>query len=866
MLASHVAMCAELRCQCAAKSLRLSEPSCYGFRLISSSALHIPPVECLAATPVQVCNRILAFCLEHFAAKLFVFAAALISVFLPRIEAQGPIHPLKANLPAKDEIWYGAVLQDSNGPIKKLQGDAYVETSEMKISADEIDFNSDTDWAYAHGHVHMDHFMTGDKINADHAEYNIQTEEGKFYRVDGTSPAKIMTSPGVLSTTNPFYFQAQWVERIKDRYILHHGFLTDCKIPKPWWMFQAPVFDIIPGDRAIAKRSIFRLRHVPVFYLPYYYRPLGRNPRESGFLTPNVGHSTLYGYIYGAGYYWAINRSYDMTGVVQYFTERGPAFTYNFRGVPRRDTDFNFQLYGVDDRGVTSGSGVQKQGGLEFQLTGRTQIAGFTGRVDLNYLSSLLFREAFSFSFATAIYNEVNSVGFLQRRFKDDAYTLSLVAQRNQIYEAVTFPPQRPNEVIIEKLPSVEFNSRDQQVAQGPIPVWWSFSSSAALLDRQEPTGNEAVNPPPQVFHTGPYSRFDLEPHVNTAFSFKGFTLEPGLTLGGTQYGSSLSANSTFYTSQTSCGGYPACPPTPTVTEAVSSSNLFRKDADFTLDFRPPSIERIYTPPTWLHLGAKLKHVVEGEAKYEYVTGINQFQRIIHFDETDILSNTNQLTVYLTNRLYRKDKNGNVSEIVTWRLGQAHYFNPTFGGAVAGAPAGALVAGERNVVLAAEELTPYPFLDGPRSISPVNSWLALNPYPFLSLEWRADYDPLRHKMIDQSYGVTVRYSKYFAGMSQTAISTNPLLVPQANQISIGGGYGSNNRKGWNVAANMVRDTLLGRNLFEFVQSSYNTDCCGFSVQYRRINFGIRNENQYLFSFSVANIGTFGSLQKQQRLF
>ncbi len=71
---------------------------------------------------------------------------------------------------------------------------------------------------------------------------------------------------------------------MKDRYILHHGYVTDCKIPKPWWTFEAPVFDIIPGDRAIARHTVFRLKHVPVFYLPYFYRPLGRNPRAKRIL------------------------------------------------------------------------------------------------------------------------------------------------------------------------------------------------------------------------------------------------------------------------------------------------------------------------------------------------------------------------------------------------------------------------------------------------------------------------------------------------------------------------------------------------------------------------------------------------------
>ncbi len=814
----------------------------------------------LKIIPAPLSSRLSALCLGKFSSRLLIVLFFTLGVLDLIGFAQSISRPLKADLPAQDEIRLRAVNQDSSGAMRYLRGAAEIETTELKISADDIDFNSDTDWAYARGHVHMEHFATGDKINAERAEYNLRTEEGKFYNLNGTSPAKVMTSPGVLTTTNPFYFQAVWAERIKDRYILHRGFITDCKIPKPWWVFQAPVFDIVPGDRAIARSSIFRLHGIPIFYLPYYYRPLGRNPRQSGFLTPNFGHSTFYGYVYGGGYYWAMSPSYDMTGVVNYFSARGPAFLFDFRGKPNRVSDFNFSLYDVDDQGIPAGNGTkQKQGGLEYNITGRTEIAGFTARLDFKYLSSLLFREAFSYSFATAVYNEVDSIGFMQRRFKDDAYTLNFVGQRTQVFESITQLNQPANEVILQKLPSVEFNGRDQQVVHGPLPVWFSFSSSASLLDRQEPTGAiTSSGPPAAVFHTSPYSRVDLQPNVETVFSFKGFSLQPGFTLGATDYGDSYSVNTTSYASVSSCGGYPSCPPTSTVTVKNGSGNLFRKDADFTLNFRTPTIERVFNPPAWLHLGGKIKHVLEGEASYEYVTGINEFQRIIHFDETDIISNTNQLTLSITNRLYRKDKKGNVNEVLTWRVAQARYFDPTFGGAV--------LPGVRNVVLSTENLTPFAFLDGPRTYSPVASSLVINPYAFLGVEWRADYDPVRHKFVDQTATGTVRWSKYFASIGDTAITTNPLLVPQANQLTFGAGYGSANRRGWNVAGIMTRDVLLARTLFEFVQTSYNTDCCGFSFQLRRINFGIRDDNQYLFSFSLANLGTFGSLQKQERIF
>jgi LPS-assembly protein len=50
------------------------------------------------------------------------------------------------------------------------------------------------------------------------------------------------------------------------------------------------------------------------------------------------------------------------------------------------------------------------------------------------------------------------------------------------------------------------------------------------------------------------------------------------------------------------------------------------------------------------------------------------------------------------------------------------------------------------------------------------------------------------------------------------------------------------------------------------QASYNTNCCGFSMELRRIHNVIRDDNQYLFSFSVANIGSVGNLPRQNRIF
>ena len=54
--------------------------------------------------------------------------------------------------------------------------------------------------------------------------------------------------------------------------------------------------------------------------------------------------------------------------------------------------------------------------------------------------------------------------------------------------------------------------------------------------------------------------------------------------------------------------------------------------------------------------------------------------------------------------------------------------------------------------------------------------------------------------------------------------------------------------------------------FAQTELTYNTDCCGLSLQYRRLRFGTRNENQFRVAFAVSNIGSFGTLKRQERMF
>ena len=108
---------------------------------------------------------------------------------------------------------------------------------------------------------------------------------------------------------------------------------------------------------------------------------------------PNLGHSSQRGEMFGLGYFWAINRSYDVTYRVQDFTARGFTHHVDFRAKPRPGSNFDLVLYGVQDRGLPdSGNPPIKYSGISLYAVGRSDLGnGWTasGNPQLHHLVPL---------------------------------------------------------------------------------------------------------------------------------------------------------------------------------------------------------------------------------------------------------------------------------------------------------------------------------------------------------------------------------------------------------------------------------------------------------------------------------------------
>jgi len=711
--------------------------------------------------------------------------------------------------------------QESAGGVYQLHGHVVVELFDATFRADEAEYDENTHVFKARGNVYYRNYERNEILYCDTAEYNTDTGRGTFGHVRGFMKTRVVARPGLLLSNEAFYFEGKYAERFEDRYILHEGYITDCQMPSPWWTLSSDVFNIYPGDRAVTRNGVYHVRGVPVFFFPYFYKGLKKEPRKSGFLSPEAGHSSQFGYFFGLGYYWAISRSFDASYVAQDYTSRGYAHHIDFRGKPTNKSDFNLIFYGVNDRGVQQGGNAIKAGGFSLTGTGKIQFGNdWEARGNLDYLTSLLFRQTFTQSFNEAIYSAVTSTAFLEKHF--GSYTFEAQASRNENFQDTV----KDDFIIVRKLPEFDFSGRDHQLAGGPFPLWFSFDSSFGLYHRVEPAPQPGYYENAQFMPRGSFS-----PSVNTAAHWGGFSVVPSFTLHESFYGQTL------------------------VSGTVQNAALTRSVPEFDVDFILPSLSRIYNRKTFL--GEKLKHVIEPRFGYRYVTGVSNFAETLRFDQFDLFSNTNEASAGFTNRLYARRGESTV-EILSWQLFAKAFFDPTFGGA--------FVPGQRNVVLTAMDFTGFSYLDHSRRYSPVSSILRALPRPGVAVQWQADYDPLLHRLVNSTFSTDFRLRQYFISMGQNVVRPDAILSPAADQLRATLGYGQTNRKGWNAAFSTVYDYRQQIMQFAIGQLSYNTDCCGFSVEFRRIAFGTLNDNQFKFAYTIANIGTFGNLKKQERIF
>jgi LPS-assembly protein len=811
----------------------------------------------------------------------------------PEQPATGTQGAKKVRLPISETqpVTIDASECEKAGDVYTLRRDVEIRFEDYDFRGDMVTYDAAAGDVTAKGHVSLDGGRRDMHISATEGAYNIHSQTGKFYNVRGGTGARFKGRSVTLTSSSPISFTGKLVEQTgPETYILYHGSVTSCELPHPKWTFNAAKIILKVGNSAHIYNTTFRLKGVPVFYLPYASPPVERLGRQSGFLIPNFGTSNTKGTVIGDSFYWAMNRSMDATLGGEYLSKRGWALQENYRYRPSETSFLNLNYFGVLDRGIATNTvdqagnpttKTEKQGGEDIKLNAETTFAnGVRGVASIDYLSSFIFRLAFTENFSQAVDSEVKSAAFLSKSLQGFSFNAYLARYQN-------FQSKDNDDVItILHTPGFEISSVDRKLFNSA--VYWSYDVAAEGLRRSQPG---FITP-------GIVGRFDVDPDLSLPLFFHGWTFRPDVQL-----------RNTIYSQQQVSGLSATVPPVPIT---VPRHDIFnRRDISTSIELRPPTLSRVFDKTI---AGRKIKHTIEPRLVYRYTNGVENFGSIIRFDFRDILSNTNEAEFSLLQRLYLKKDHtdcdqgiegaaaqaptrptpcapAGADEFVSWEVKMKYFADPTFGGAV---PESAGPNGTRTVLTTTASFTGIAFVTDPRRFSPVVSRLRVRTSSNSDLEWQLDYDTKKGRINSSTFYTGFHFGDFFVGASHAYLQVQGEVVPDPanpgtnlkpciphvlnqppcvpllfDQIRAQLGYGSPTKRGWSAAANIGVDREFNLLQYSAAQTSYNWDCCGISFEYRRFSLGPsvnRNENQYRFAFTLANIGSFGNLKRQERLF
>ncbi|MGB6974717.1 MAG: LPS assembly protein LptD [Terracidiphilus sp.] len=743
-----------------------------------------------------------------------------------------------------------ADTQSLQGHVVTLLGGVEIHYADYTLRADKVVYNQATTDLQADGHI----LVTGGEedafIRADHGEMRLNEDTGRFFNVTGSLGVRRAGRATVYSTPNPFLFSGRVLLLTgKGQYRVIDGTMTNCLLPHPDWQLIARSIRVADG-KASAANTYFKVRDVPVFYLPYLRHPVNENGRESGFLIPVISNSSIKGLILGEQVYIALSRSTDMVLGAEYYSKRGFAPNGDFRFKGAGLNFLNVRWNALLDRGgpaIPPATGLVNQGGLDVVALGREDITPHLRLAgDIEYLSSYVYKLVFNDNYNLAVASQVHSI--LSLTDERHGYIPSAYLGRLQAFASST----PGNEVRILHLPGIRFDVLDRPL--GASPLYWSFGSSLSYLSRSE-----------SGFHARNVGRIDIYPRLSLPLHAGGWDILPEVALRDTSYSGSQHPDLTGAN-----GGTPS----------ISHEALNRSDLEASVDLRGPALERDFLLARW---NRTLRHVIEPEFYYRFIGGIGPTARnVLMVDTTDIATDTSEVGFNLTQRFYvRPNKPGPCPkdaagagdpascpapqrEWASWQVGQKYFLNADFGGA--------LIPGRRNVFDPTLDLTGIAFLTTPRNIAPITSRLRFEAIRNLRIEWDMDYDPRAGRIGADNLYAGYSWGRTTVGLRHALLNAvdekgTAASIIQSQQLQPFLQIGKPNQVGLNLSANGGYDFVNGALQYAGVQAVYNWNCCGISIGYRRFALGtVRDETQYLYSFTLANFGSVGDIRRSNTVF
>ena len=691
-----------------------------------------------------------------------------------------------------------------------------IDCKDMQFMADFIETFNDKNLAVAQGNVMFE--SGGTRISADRMEFNFKTKTGVFYNASGTASMAGRSDQSMFGTQPPdAYFWGEEIHKLgPKKYRLVRGNFTTCVQPTPRWDIGSSSITVNLDDYALLRNSIFRVKSVPVMYLPLFYYPIQEDDRATGFLIPTYGASTIKGQTISNAFFWAINRSHDATIFHDWFSKTGQGVGGEYRYVLAPGSQGNSTVQFIDEKATTSTeNGTEQQipgtrsysvrGGLVQMLPMRLR-----GRANVDYFSSIRTEQRLQ----QDVYRATNRT----RRFGGNvtgnwgSYVLSATADRSDIF----YPDESYQTT--GGLPKVLISRGERRIGKSPLYFGVNGEYASILSSVTPETGAKTDHS---------LTRLDLAPVLRIPFTKWSFlTANSSLAWRGTYWTESLEQN------------------------AQVADPIGRKYFDLQTRITGPVFQRVFNTPGG-GFAEKFKHVIEPSFTIQRVTTIDNFNQIVKIDGTDYQTGgVTRFTYGLSNRLYAKKDHSR--EIISATIHQSAY-------------------SDKN---AAQYDPRYQssFSSGvPTNYSPVTIQVRATPTDGLSGEFRTELDSKVKALRTLAASGTFNRSwiSSSAGWSRRRFIED---LPGFDDPDRADHYlnasvnvrRTNNRIGVQYTFNydLLRDNFLQQRYSAY----YNAQCCGIGFEYQTFNFqgaafnfGVPQDRRFNLSFTLAGIGTFSNL-------
>jgi len=704
--------------------------------------------------------------------------------------------PAQAEVPADPgEV---RVRAESYEQVKKghieARGFVDLNVSGIRIQADQADIYEETRPDGKLGHrivaegnvvfIRGEERMSGDRLEMD--------DSGRGHLLNAVG----YVEPGV-------WVEGKRVERLDDNtYRVVGGRFTSCSQPNPRWGFSASSAQIEIDDKVKATNAVFKVKGVPVFYLPYVYYPISKDGRSTGFLFPHFGYSSFRGKNVGTGFFWAMGRSADQTFYADYWSKIGYGYGHELRYVRGAPTRGTFRTYVFDVEGAEELDYDLDWNALQI-LPGKVKAS-----VNVRQYSDILFQQRYQDDFNRASSRTQRWSGSLEKDLK--LAVLSAYADTTSTYFGTDYTR------INGRLPGVSLRRFPRQIGWAKVVVGLQAKADRIQYGNEDRVDN--------------WSRIDVAPYLSRPFALSFLEFTPSASYRYTRYGASYGVNQEDET-------------------AIVGPPIERSFFETQVEMRGPTFAKVWDAPGFGY-SERFKHTIGPEFSWTYRTRVDGFDSIPKFDGEDYFLGTNQVAYALVQRLFakRRGPSGKAQpyEFLTWRLMQTYYVQ--------------IADGQNNFD---PNYSSSAFGPGfkPEHLSPLMSRVRLRPTPQLSADFHLEYD-VNFKQVRRTSvfanlagsrasltGGWSRSVRLAEDPAQRIVGAHSLrgnaaleLFPKRLFLEGSADYDLVNDLLWQARG----------------QLRYSVQCCGLLVEYIRYNWNGRDEKQWRFNLELANVGSIGS--------